>query len=160
MKTIYIGADHAGFELKQALKRFLQQHGYRVVDVGAHKLAPTDDYPIYAYKVAKAVAQGKGMGILACGSAEGICIAANKIKGVRAVAVRDVATAKLSREHNDANVLCLSGGRMRIPQPWLTLKPKQAERIVLAWLTTPFSKAARHVRRLKQITRIEHGKLP
>jgi ribose 5-phosphate isomerase B len=151
MKTIFIGADHAGFKLKQELKRFLDQHGYKVVDKGAAELDPQDDYPKFAHAVAKEVSAGKGMGILACGSAEGICVAANKVKGVRAVPVWTLRNARLSREHNDANVLCLSG--------W-ELSPSRAKKIVKLWLDTKFSGAERHVRRLKQIERIESGKAP
>lgn len=149
--TVYLGADHAGFKLKQELKRFLQQQGYRVVDVGAHELDPADDYPTYAYPVAQAVSQGKGLGILACGSAEGICIAANKVRGVRAVPVWTLRNARLSREHNDANVLCLSG--------W-ELPASKAKKLVKTWLETEFSGAERHVRRLREIERMEHGKPP
>ncbi len=144
-QIVYLGADHAGFALKEHLKKFLQKKGYSVKDMGAHKLVKTDDYPIYAAKVARAV-QKKGMGILICGSAEGICIVANKIKGIRAVPVWTLQNAKLSRQHNDANILCLSG--------W-ELSKKKAEQITLAWLKTPFSREARHVRRIKEIARLE-----
>ena len=144
-KNVHIGADHAGFALKEHLKKYLQKKGYEVNDVGAKKLVKTDDYPDYAKKVAKAV-QKNGLGILCCGSAEGVCIAANKFKRIRAVAVWSLKNAKLSKEHNNANVLCLSGWQ---------LPRKKAERIVLTWLKTPFSKAKRHVRRLKKIARIE-----
>ncbi len=142
---VYIGADHAGFELKEHLKKFLHKKGYAVKDFGAHKFVKTDDYPDYAAKVAQAV-QKKGMGILICGSAEGICIAANKIKGIRGVAVWNLQNAKLSRQHNDANVLCLSGWQ---------LPKKKAEQITLAWLKTPFSKEERHIRRINKIKRLE-----
>jgi len=142
---IYLGADHAGYALKEHLKKFLQTKGYAVKDLGAHKLVKTDDYPDYASKVAKAV-QKDGKGILVCGSAEGICIAANKFNGIRAVPVWTLQNAKLSREHNDANILCLSG--WQIPK-------KKAEQIVLTWLKTPFSKEARHIRRIKKIARLE-----
>ena len=144
-QTTYLGADHAGFALKEHLKKFLQKKGHSVKDMGAHKLVKTDDYPIYAAKVARAV-QKKGMGILVCGSAEGICIVANKFKRTRAVPVWTLQNAKLSRQHNDANILCLSG--------W-ELSKKKAEQITLAWLKTPFSREARHVRRIKEITRLE-----
>lgn len=144
-KTVQIGADHAGFALKEHLKKFLRTKGYTVKDWGAKKLVKTDDYPDYAAKVARAV-QKKGMGILVCGSAEGICIAANKIKGIRAVPVWTLQNAKLSREHNDANVLCLSG--------WELTKNK-AEQITLKWLQTPFSGDKRHVRRINKIKRME-----
>lgn len=148
---IYVGADHGGFKLKERIKKFLRKKEYRVFDKGNKKLVMSDDYPDYAYKVAKAVADSKGVakGILFCGSAEGVCIAANKVKGIRAVAVWNQKNAKLSREHNNANVLCLSG--------W-DLKPEKAEKIVLAWLETDFTFAPRHVRRLKKINSIEkHG---
>jgi len=144
-ETIYLGADHAGFALKEHLKSFLQKKGYTVIDKGAHKLVKTDDYPDYAAKVATAV-QKQGKGILVCGSAEGVCIAANKFKGIRAVAVWGLKNAKLSREHNDANVLCLSGWQ---------LPKKTAERVAAIWLKTPFSRAKRHVRRIKKIQRLE-----
>jgi ribose 5-phosphate isomerase B len=142
---IYLGADHAGFVLKEHLKKFLQKKGYTVKDLGAHKLVKTDDYPDYAAKVAKSV-QKSGEGILICGSAEGICIAANKIKGIRAVPVWSLQNAKLSRQHNDANILCLSG--------WQVPK-KKAEQITLAWLKTQFSGEERHVRRINKIKRLE-----
>jgi len=144
-ETITIGADHAGYALKEHLKKFLQKKGHAVKDAGAHKLVKTDDYPVYAAKVARAV-QKNGKGILVCGSAEGICIAANKLKGIRAVPVWTLQNAKLSRQHNDANVLCLSG--------W-ELSKKKAEQLALTWLKTPFSKEARHIRRLKEIQRLE-----
>src|SRR5574342_30380 len=144
-KTVYIGADHAGFALKEHLKKFLQKKGYPVKDLGAHKFVKGDDYPDYAAKVAKAVQKG-GKGILVCGSAEGVCIAANKLKGIRAVPVWSLQNAKLSRQHNDANILCLSGWQ---------LPKKKAEQITLAWLKTPFSREKRHVRRIKKIARLE-----
>jgi ribose 5-phosphate isomerase B len=148
MKTVYIGADHAGFKLKQELKKFLDQQGYKAMDVGAFELDPADDYPVYAYKAAKAVSKNKAMGILVCGSAEGVCIAANKVKGIRAVAVWTLRNARLSREHNDANILCLSG--------W-EVSPASAKKIVKAWLETGFSGQERHKRRLEEIRRIENG---
>lgn len=144
-KRVYIGADHAGFALKKHLKTFLQKKGYTVVDKGAKKLVKTDDYPDYAAKVAKEV-QKRGVGILVCGSAEGVCIAANKIKGIRATPVWTLKNAKLSRQHNDANILCLSG--------W-ELDKKKAEKIALTWLTTPFSEEKRHQRRIEKIKRLE-----
>ena len=144
---VYLGADHAGFDLKNYLKTILKKKGYTVHDMGNTNYDPSDDYPDFAAKVGKAVAKNKNArGILCCGSAEGICIAANKIKGVRAVAVWNLANAKLSREHNDANVLCLSGWQ---------LSKKRAEKITATWLRTPFSKATRHVRRLKKISALE-----
>lgn len=142
---IHIGADHAGFQLKEHLKKYLQKKKYPVNDWGAYEYIQADDYPDYAAKVAKAV-QKTGKGILVCGSAEGICIAANKTKGIRAVPVWNTKLAKLSREHNDANVLCLSG--------WM-LTRKKAEQIVLTFLKTEFSGEARHKRRIEKIRRME-----
>jgi ribose 5-phosphate isomerase B len=149
MKVVYIGADHAGFKLKQELKRFVAQQGYKVMDVGAFELDPKDDYPKYAYNAAKEVSKGKGLGILVCGSAEGICIAANKVKGIRAVPVWTLRNARLSREHNDANILCLSGWELSL---------QSAKKIVKVWLETEFSGAERHKRRIEEIKRIENGK--
>jgi len=143
---IHIAADHAGYKLKQKIKEYLFEKGYPIVDWGAHKLDKNDDYPDYAKKVGKAV-QKNGKGILICGSAEGMCIAANKILGIRAIAAWDVKNAKLSREHNDANVLCLSGRQ---------LTQKKAEQIVMTWLKTEFSKDKRHVRRIEKIKKMEH----
>lgn len=145
---IYLGADHAGFKLKERIKKYLKRLKYKVIDKGSTKLLMNDDYPDYGYKVAKAVQKAKGdaKGILFCGSAEGICIAANKVKGIRAVAVWNQKNAKLSRQHNNANVLCLSG--------W-DLKPEKAEKIVKTWLETDFTFAPRHMRRIKKIAGIE-----
>jgi len=142
---VHPGADHAGFALKEHLKKYLQKKGYKVKDFGAYNFVKTDDYPDYAAKVARAV-QKKDVGILVCGSAEGVCIAANKIKGIRAVAVWNLQNAKLSRQHNDANILCLSGWQ---------LPKKTAEKIVMTWLTTPFSGIERHIRRINKIRRLE-----
>lgn len=150
---VTIGSDHAGFALKEHLKTFLRSKGYAVDDKGAFKLDKNDDYPDYAAKVARAV-QKKGMGILVCGSAEGVCIAANKIKRIRAVAVRSTALAKLARQHNDANVLCLAGGAMKEKTP-VGLSKRLAEQLTMTFLTTPFSGEPRHVRRINKIAGLE-----
>lgn len=144
-EKVVIGADHAGFKLKEYLKKFLEKKGYKVIDKGSKKYNKNDDYPDFAAKVGKAV-NNKIKGILVCGSAEGMCIAANKIKGVRAVAVWTLINAKLSRQHNDANVLCLSGWQ---------LSKKKAKKIVLTWLTTKFSGETRHLRRINKIKKLE-----
>jgi len=141
---IHLGADHAGYTLKEHLKKYLFKKGYTITDHGAAKIIKNDDYPDYAGKVARAV-QKNGRGILVCGSAEGICIAANKYKHIRAVPVWTIENAKLSRQHNNANILCLSGWQ---------LSPKKAEHITLTWLSTPFSKEERHVRRINKIERL------
>lgn len=143
--VIYLGADHAGFKLKEQIKKYLNKKGYKVFDEGALKFDKKDDYPDYAARVVKKI-KDENRGVLVCGSSQGVCIAANKFKGIRAVAVSNVRDAKLTREHNDANVLCLSG--------W-SLKLEQAKKILDAWLETKFSEEERHVRRLKKIKSYE-----
>ena len=149
-ETIYLGADHAGFDSKEKIKKYLLQKKYKVIDCGNKRYNANDDYPDFAFKVAKEVAYHRGFGILFCGSAEGMSIAANKVRGIRAVVAHDITEAKLTREHNDSNVLCLSGWHTPIPL---------AKRIINIWLQTPFSNDKRHKRRLRKITQIEEGTL-
>lgn len=147
-KVIHLGADHAGFELKEFLKKYLTKKGHETYDEGAHTLKKTDDYPDYALKVAREIADNpEARGILCCGSAQGMCIVANKIPTVRAVAPMSVKEALLTRTHNNANVLCLAG--------WSLPKTKAAK-LVDAWLSAEFSNEPRHVRRLTKITDIEN----
>ena len=145
-KTIYIGSDHAGLKLKETIKKYLEGIGYTYEDLGNAKYQPDDDYPDYGYKVAKKVSRTNSKGVLFCGSSHGVCIVANKVKGIRAVTVHTIRDALRTREHNDANVLCLSG--------WNTSEDK-AKNIVKVWLTTPFSNAPRHKRRVDKIRKIE-----
>ncbi len=142
---IYIGADHGGFELKQHIRTWLAEWGIPYEDIGAHELDPADDYPQFAFTVAEHVAASPSehRGVLACRSAGGVIVAANKIDGIRAVAVSDVKSAQHSREHNDANVVGLSGD-------WMT--NDQAKETLKVWLTTPFSNDERHLRRIQQIS--------
>lgn len=156
MTTLYLGADHAGFELKEQLKQYLQKKGYAVHDFGAWEYDKNDDYPDYAIPVAEMAVSKKGKGIIVCGSAEGVCIAANKVKGARAVAAFDAASAKLTRSHNDANVLCLAGGKMARKVKGVGLTLAKAKQIVDAWLKTDFSHEARHLRRLRKIQHYEN----
>lgn len=149
MKEIYFGSDHAGFVLKEKVKEWLLHEGWVVHDVGAHFLDPKDDYPEYAEKLGRAIVAKKARGILFCGSAEGMSIAANKINGVRAVIVRDVKGVRLAREHNDANVLCLSG--------WWHSE-KVSRKLIPLFMKTRFSGQARHIRRLKMIGKLEEAK--
>ena len=144
--VIYIGADHAGYDLKEKIKRYLANEDHQVIDLGAYHKNPDDDYPDFAFAVAKKVKATTNLGILICGSAQGVCIAANKIKGIRAVAVTSRPTAKLARLHNDANVLCLSGWSGSL---------QKTKGIIDTFLLTPFSNEPRHVRRLKKITKQE-----
>ena len=151
---IYLGADHAGFELKEKIKENLINKGEEVEDLGAYALDKNDDYPDYAKAVAEKVAAGgTSKGILFCGSAEGVCIAANKVKGIRAVPVWDSLIAQKTREHDDANVLCLSGGQTLEPIPGTSFE--EAQEIVETWLKTPFSGEERHIRRINKIHDLE-----
>lgn len=142
-ETLTIGADHAGFAQKEALKRFLTARGVPVNDIGAHAYDAADDFPDIARTLARLVARSKrNRGILLCGSGQGMCIAANKIKGVRAASAWDEKSAQAARHDDDVNVLCL-GGRMH--------SLHQLKKILVAWLDTPFSDHARHRRRIKKI---------
>jgi ribose 5-phosphate isomerase B len=145
ISTIALGADHAGFQLKEALKSWLIEHGYQVVDYGTHS-AESVDYPNYAAQVAEAVADRKvEVGVLVCGTGIGMTIAANKVPGVRAALCSDLYTARMSREHNDANVLAL-GGRL--------MGPEMAVDILRMWLETGFADG-RHRRRVDKIGDLE-----
>ena len=139
---IFIGADHAGFELKEKIKIWLNKQNIKFEDVGNLVYDKNDDYQDYAFPLAEKVAKEKTKGILLCGSAEGVCIAANKVKGIRAVNPSTVKLTKLSREHNDANVLCLSG--------WFS-DIAVAKKMILTFLNTSLSKEVRHQRRVKKI---------
>ena len=142
---IAIGADHAGFLLKEHLKQTLQRIGHLVDDHGTHSEASVD-YPPICFDVGRAVVEGRAdRGVVLGGSGQGEQIAANKVAGVRAALCNDLFTARLSREHNDANVLSMGG---RIVAPGL------AEEILTVWLTTDFE-GGRHTARLEQIAEIE-----
>ena len=146
MKPIYIGADHRGFELKEKIKKWFTKKKISFVDLGDTKLRPADDYPLYAAKVANAVIKNKSVGILICGSAQGVCIAANKIKGIRAIVPFNPKDAVMGRRDEDANILCLSG-------IFFTLM--NAKKMIGLFLNTPFSGEARHVRRINKIKKLE-----
>lgn len=140
---IFLGADHGGFKLKEAIKKYLQDLNLDFEDLGNNNLNLKDDYPDYAILVAKKVAKEKNSrGILVCGTGTGMVIAANKVKSIRAVAAYDGYSAKMSRNDNDANILCLRGRFFPI---------KKIKEIISIWLATPFSKKARHQRRIKKI---------
>jgi len=139
-----IGADHAGYYLKEQIKEFLKSKNIDFKDYGTFKIESCD-YPEYAYKVGQAVVNGEAdLGILICGTGIGMSITANKIKGIRAALVYDEQTAKLSRQHNDANVLCM-GGRLT-PE-------EEAKKIVDIWLNTSFE-GGRHEKRIKLISQL------
>ena len=142
---IAIGADHAGFALKQLVVRTLGRLGHDVDDHGTHGVEPVD-YPPICAGVARAVAEGRAdRGIVLGGTGQGEQITANKIPGIRAALCNDLYSARLSRAHNDANVLSL-GARI--------VAPELADEIVKVWLTTPFD-GGRHQRRLDQIAALE-----
>lgn len=143
---IYLGADHAGFKLKEEIKKYLSRLGQRFKDLGNTKYDPSDDYPDFAYKVAKHVAREKTKGILICATGQGMNIVANKVKGIYASYCGDVKSAKLAKKHGQANIITLGAEAVNV---------KQAKKIVRAWLSEPFSGAARHKRRINKIKKIE-----
>jgi len=145
---IAIASDHAGFLLKELIKKHLDELGYKYEDFGTTS-EESVDYPDYAFKVAKFISKNKfDRGILICGTGIGMSIAANKFPGVRATLCYDTETARSSREHNDSNVVAL-GAR--------TTDPELAKKIVSIWLTTEFA-GERHLRRVNKIKEIE-GKI-
>ncbi len=143
---IVVGADHAGFPLKQEIAALLAQDGHEVVDVGTHSTAPVD-YPDSADAVGQAVLEGRAeRGVLVCGSGVGASVAANKIPGIRAAVCHDVYSAHQGVEHDDMNVLVL-GGRI--------VGPAVARELVCAFVAARFSREERHVHRLEKVKAIE-----
>ena len=139
---IGIGSDHGGFELKEKVKKHLEERGLEYKDFGTYS-ADSCDYPVYGRAVAKAVASGEcDRGILICGTGIGISITANKVKGIRAALCSDCFSAQATREHNDANILAMGA---RVLGDGLALK------IVDTFLDTPFSGDERHMRRISRI---------
>jgi ribose 5-phosphate isomerase B len=146
---IAMGADHAGFSLKEELKDFLEAEGHQVIDVGTDSTDPVD-YPAFCAAAARAVVDGRAdRGIVLGGSGQGEQMVANKIDGIRASLCHDLYSARLAREHNDANVLGI-GARV--------IAPAYAREVVRLWLETPFD-GGRHERRIEQIAMIERGEL-
>ncbi len=142
---IAIGSDHRGFEVKRRIVSLVERLGHEVVDMGPSS-SESVDYPDYAFQVAKAVSEQRvDRGILICGTSIGMCIAANKVRGVRAAPCHDSITAEMSRRHNDANVLCLSAD---------LLGGELVDRMVKIWLETEFE-GGRHARRVDKITSFE-----
>ena len=150
---IYLGADHRGFELKEKAKQWLTELGYQFKDCGAFEYNKGDDYPDFAKAVAEEVVGTAGdtennRGILFCGSGIGVCIAANKIKGVRAGTAASAEQVKASVNDEDLNVLCLSAD-------YLQNADITAKEIIKTFLTTKFSEEERHVRRINKIKQLE-----
>lgn len=144
---IYVGADHNGYGLKAKLMEYLERAGYTVVDEGDKSFQPDDDFPQFASKVVMSIKSSQdddARGILICGSGQGMCMAANRHPGIYASLCWDRQSAKEARTDDNSNVLCL-------PANVLDKSPEKAKVIVETWLNTPFAKAARFVRRLKQL---------
>jgi len=139
---VIIASDHAGLRLKEKVKKYLKRKKIEYEDLGTESFTSVD-YPDYALKVAEKVAKNKNTrGILVCGTGTGMTIAANKVKGIRAVAAYDAYSAKMSRIDNDTNVLGLRGQFFPL---------EKIKKIITVWLDTPFSGAKRHKRRIKKI---------
>ncbi|MEV0806251.1 ribose-5-phosphate isomerase [Micromonospora sp. NPDC050200] len=144
---VYLGSDHAGFELKVHLANHLAKQGFELVDVGPHAFDPDDDYPAFCLHTGDRVVNDPGsLGVVIGGSGNGEQIAANKIAGVRAALAWNVETAQLGREHNDANVVAVGARQHTLDE---------ATAIVEAFLTTPFSGNERHARRIAQMADYE-----
>lgn len=143
---IYLGADHAGFQLKEEIKKLLTELGHEYEDLSKKEVDPQDDYPDFALAVAKKVIANKGRGILICATGVGMSIAANKVKGIRAALCHSDFIAMATREHNDTNVLCIGSSVIDV---------ETAKKIVRIWLETEFTGEQRHVKRLEKIKKIE-----
>jgi len=145
MKKIVIGSDHGGYALKGAILNHLKKKKYEVIDVGTYS-EDRVDYPDFAEKAARMVASKEvKMGILICKTGIGMCISANKIKSIRAANVHDIDTAKLSKEHNNANIITIGS---------VVLEPEEAIEVVESWLNAKFV-GGRHKRRIKKISKLE-----
>lgn len=149
---IYLASDHAGYELKEKIQEFLYSKGYKVEDMGPHEVDPKDDYPDLVYPVAKKVSENPGSyGIIFGKSGQGEAMVANKVPGVRAAVYYGPSTGsgleiiKLSREHNDSNILSIGAG---------FVSEDEAKKVVDVWLNTVFTGKERHVRRIEKIARL------
>ncbi len=139
---IAVGSDHAGYEMKEALKEHLKERGYEVTDFGTNN-TDSCDYPEFAKAVAKEVASGNAeKGMLICGTGIGMSMAANKVKGVRAAVFSDEFSAQATREHNDANIICM-GARV--------IDLEKATKLLDIFLDTPFSNGENHIRRIGKL---------
>ncbi len=145
---LYLTSDHAGFRLKKQIQDYLQDSGIEFEDLGPNKFNPNDDYPDFAFKAAKKIAEDpeKNQGILICGTGQGMMMVANQVKQVRAVLAWNPFTAKIAKAHLKANILTLGGQ---------TTTFDVAKKIIDAWLSTKFTNEERHKRRLKKVE--DHG---
>ncbi len=144
---IAIGCDHGGINIKNAVIEYMKKNGIEYKDFGCYTTESVD-YPVYAYQVAKTVADGEAeLGIICCGTGIGVSMAANKVKGIRAAVCTDEFCAEMTRRHNNANVMCM-GGRV--------IDEEKAVKLASIFLNTPFE-GGRHEKRVNMITEIENG---
>ena len=144
---IAIGCDHGGLAIKNAVINYMKENGIEYKDYGCY-IDESVDYPVYAYQVAKSVADGDAMlGIICCGTGIGVSMAANKVKGIRAAVCTDEFCAEMTRRHNNANIMCM-GGRV--------IDEEKAVKLASIFLNTPFD-GGRHEKRVDMITQIENG---
>lgn len=142
---IFLGSDHKGFHLKEKIFAYLSKRGYDVEDVGDGELDKDDDFPEFAQRAAiKVLGEDDGRAILLCGGAQGMAMAANRFRGIRASVIWDEKEAEITRNDNDSNVLCL-------PARLLEDDTQEWQAILDSWLTTPFAGAARYIRRNRQL---------
>jgi len=145
---IYLGADHRGFELKERIKEKLKKHGYVYKDLGAYEYNPDDDYTDIAIKLGEAVSNDKSSkGVLFCGSGVGVCIAANKVRGIRAALGEEIEIVKKAREDDNINVLCI---------PADFVDAEKAFALIEIFLNTPFKFQEKYIRRIKKIEEYEN----
>ena len=147
---LYLASDHGGLALKENIKKYLSAKHVSFVDLGPYRLNPKDDYPDFAKKVAQKIAlkPASDIGVLLCRSGQGMCVAANKVRGVRAVSAWNEKLAFSTRNDDFANVLCLAGDY---------LKPGEAQKILHKFILTPFSSAPRHKNRINKIKKLEQN---
>ena len=145
---LYLGADHRGFKLKEQIKVFLLKKNVSFIDCGDVNYKKDDDYPDYAKNVAQKlqVSKFKSKGLLICGSAEGVCITANKFQGIRAAIVEQAEQTTLAVKHDHANIICIPADKVKI---------SKAKTLILAFLAATPSNAIRHLRRINKIKKIE-----
>ncbi len=143
---LYIASDHGGFKRKEYLKCFLTKRGIIFFDMGPERLNPTDDYPDYAEALARKVSDTGARGVLLCANAIGVCVVANKVRGIRAGIGYSTYAARTMRNDDDTNILCLPG---------LALTNSEIERILDMWLKTKFSGIERYKRRIRKIHQLE-----
>lgn len=143
---IFLGADHGGFTFKEKIKKFLDELKIEYQDLGNLEFYPGDDFPDYALKVAKKVAEAGEKGVLICTNGLGMCMVANKVKGIRAVNVTTEKVAEQAREHLDSNILCIGAHVVSF---------KNVKKIIKTWLGTEFFKKDKYIRRLEKLKQIE-----